>query len=264
MLLPVDLAISADVALAVPALLSVCRELVSSRADLREALAQRHGRLSELHRTTRERWRREAENDLLEGLVRRPSLARVLGDTIRDDDWVLANGNLSGWTRRLWDWDKPYRYVSSPGLGHGIGVSIGAALAYKESDRLVVDVQADGDLLYTSSGLWTAVHHKIPLLVVMYNNRSYYNDEVHQESVAITRRRSVDNKTIGIRLEDPPVDYAGLARSMGMHAEGPVDNIADVRGALGRAAQYVREHRLPALVDVLCAREARPSTRVTR
>ncbi|HEX4841269.1 MAG TPA: thiamine pyrophosphate-dependent enzyme, partial [bacterium] len=127
----------------------------------------------------------------------------------------------------------------------------GAALAHLGSDKLCIDIQPDGDLLYTPSGLWTAAHHRIPLLIVMFNNRSYFNDEDHQVLMAKARGRPVENAHIGLRLDEPPVDFAGLARAFGIHGEGPIEDPADLRPALERAVRYVKRERQPALVDVV-------------
>jgi thiamine pyrophosphate-dependent acetolactate synthase large subunit-like protein len=89
------------------------------------------------------------------------------------------------------------------------------------------------------------------MLIVMFNNRAYYNDEEHQERMARHRGRPVERKGIGIRIEDPPVDFAGLARSFGLHGEGPIEDPRDLRPALERAVRHVALERRPALVDVV-------------
>ena len=101
------------------------------------------------------------------------------------------------------------------------------------------------------SGLFTAAHHRLPLLNVTCNNRSYYNDEEHQERMAILRGRAVENKGIGIRIEDPAPDFATIARGFGVHAEGPIDDPAALQPALDRALRVVKEDGLPALLDVV-------------
>ncbi len=174
-------------------------------------------------------------------------------DTDGNSDWVLVNRNLRGWTRRLWDWTTRIPYVGAHmggGVGYGIGHSVGAALALGKT-RLCIDVQPDGDLLYTPSALWTAAHHRIPLLVVMYNNRSYYNDEEHQILIAKARGRQVENAYIGQRMDNPPVDFAGMARSFGIEAWGPIQHPTDLRHALERAVRYVTRERRAALIDVI-------------
>jgi thiamine pyrophosphate-dependent acetolactate synthase large subunit-like protein len=175
-----------------------------------------------------------------------------LWEVVKDEDWVLVNRALNWWTRRLWPWDRHDRYVGvshGGSVGYGIGHAIGAALG--QPGRFAINIQPDGDLLYTPSGLWTAAHHRVPMLIVMFNNRSYYNDEEHQAAMARHRGRPVERKGIGIHLQDPPVDFAGLARSFGLYAEGPVEEPRDLRPALERAARHVRQARGPALVDIV-------------
>ena len=139
------------------------------------------------------------------------------------------------------DADRGEGDIAGP-LGRGAGV-LGRDAA--------VDIQADGDLLMTSSSLWTAAKHRIPLLIVMHNNQSYYNSEEHGIEVAKYRNRPVENAGIGTHVDDPAVDFAKMAESFGVHAEGPIERPADLRPALERALKFVKEKRLPALVDVI-------------
>ena len=136
-------------------------------------------------------------------------------------------------------------------MGYAIGASLGAALAEKGSGRLCIDLQSDGDLLACTSALWTAAHHQIPLLMVMHNNRSLYNSEEHGEQVARIRGRPVANVGIGTRLDEPPVDFATVARGFGIYAEGPVEDARTLRPALERALKVVTEEGRAALVDVV-------------
>lgn len=136
-------------------------------------------------------------------------------------------------------------------VGYGVAHSIGATLAHKGTGRLCIDIQHDGDLLYTPSALWTAAHHRIPLLIVMFNNRSYYNSEEHQEDMARFRGRPTATSGTGTHIDDPFVDFATVARGFGLHAEGPVEEPQDLRPALERAVKYIKEHNACALVDVV-------------
>jgi thiamine pyrophosphate-dependent acetolactate synthase large subunit-like protein len=181
-------------------------------------------------------------------------VAGIVWEVIKDRDWRLVNGTLNGWARRLWEWTQPRQYLGGSGgagVGYAIGASLGAALADKGSGRLCVDLQSDGDLLACSSALWTAAHHQIPLLIVMHNNRSLYNSEEHAEEVARLRGRPVANKGIGTRLDEPPVDFATVARGFGIYAEGPVEDAHTLRPALERALKVVVEEGRAALVDVV-------------
>lgn len=124
---------------------------------------------------------------------------------------------------------------------------------------MVIDIQSDGDALYTPSALWTAAHYRLPLLIVMdnnrvYNNRVYNNSMEHAVRMAEARGRDVGNRHVGTEIIDPDVDFAALARSFGIHAEGPILDPADLQPALERAAQVVRIRQQPALVDVVTAR----------
>ncbi len=250
---PVDLPIAADTSIAIPALVDLCARAVEGDAALRRRRDRRRAELEKMHRALRDRWGEAAERARDEHPISLPRLALDLWDVIKDEDWVLVNRNLRGWTRRLWPWMTTTPYVGAHmggGVGYGIGHSVGAALALGDT-RLCLDIQPDGDLLYTPSALWTAAHHRIPLLIVMFNNRSYYNDEEHQILMARARGRPVENAHVGQAMADPAVDFAGLARSFGIEAWGPVEEPGDLRPALERAVRHVTRERKPALVDAV-------------
>jgi len=249
---PTDLAISADTRVALPQLLAACRETIDGRPALEAAIRARAARLAARHRDLSDRARAEAERQWDARPVSLPRLASELWEVVKSEDWVLVNRTLGWWTRRLWPWDRHDRYVGvshGGSVGYGIGHAIGAALA--QPGRFAINIQPDGDLLYTPGGLWTAAHHRVPMLIVMANNRSYYNDEQHQEAMARHRGRPVERKGVGIRIEDPPVDFAGLARSFGLHGEGPIEDPRELRAALERAVRHVNREHGPALVDVV-------------
>ncbi len=250
---PIDLAIAADTSLALPALADLCEHAVEHDDALRVRVERWQAVLAKKHSELRGRWRERAERSLGERPIALAALGAVLGEVIKDEDWVLVNRDLRDWTRRLWEWTTTVPYIGAHmggGVGYGIGHSMGAALALGQK-HLCIDIQPDGDLLYTPSALWTAAHHHIPLLIVMYNNRSYYNDEEHQILLAKARNRPVENAHIGQAMTDPPVDFAGMAKSFGLQAWGPIEDPADLRPALERAMHYVLRERLPALVDVV-------------
>ncbi len=113
----------------------------------------------------------------------------------------------------------------------------------------------------TPKALWTAVHHKVPLLTVMYNNRSYFNSETNYSFMARSRGRPLENRGIGTRIENPFVDFAGMARSFGAYAEGPIEDPDEVRPALERAVKLLKKEGLPVLVDVICRSEERSQAR---
>jgi thiamine pyrophosphate-dependent acetolactate synthase large subunit-like protein len=135
------------------------------------------------------------------------------------------------------------------GIGAGPGISVGAALALIGTGRLPVSICGDGDFLMGATALWTAVHSRIPLLLIVANNRSFFNDELHQERVARMRGRPVENRWIGQRISDPDIDHAGLARAQGATGFGPVTEAADLEAALGAAVDVVQAGGV-AVVDV--------------
>ena len=145
-------------------------------------------------------------------------------------------------------------YDGGGGVGSGPGMAVGAALALRGSRRLPVAVLGDGDYLMGVTALWTAARYRIPLLVIVANNRSFFNDEVHQEKVALTRDRPVANKSIGQRIEEPCIDIAGMARAQGALAWGPVSSADELTASLKEAVAAVREGWL-AVIDARVARE---------
>ena len=143
-------------------------------------------------------------------------------------------------------------YDGGGGVGSGPGMAVGAALALQDagSDRLAVGIMGDGEFIGSASAMWTAAHYQIPVLIVVGNNRSYFTDEIQQELVAKERKRPVENRWIGQRIDDPPVDLAGLARDYGVGAEGPIEKASDLVAALERGLKMVESGK-PYLVDVL-------------
>jgi len=178
------------------------------------------------------------------------------------DDITLAHVNLT-WKGDVFDLRGPLDFLGhdgGAGLAAGPGLTVGAALALKDSGRAVVSVIGDGDFLQGATALWTAAHYRLPSLFIVANNRSNFNDEIHQEAVARMRGRSVENRWIGQRMDDPAIDIAGLSRAQGVEAEGPITTHAEMEAAIARGLQAVREGR-PYLIDVLVAAVgADPST----
>jgi thiamine pyrophosphate-dependent acetolactate synthase large subunit-like protein len=251
----VDLPVAADTALAVPTLADLCLRKLAEQPGRKSALQRRGARLKARHEALAQEAAEAVKQASGQEPIGLPFLVQQVWEKVRDYDWVLADNELRGsWPRRLWDITKPYQFIvpgGGGGLGGGYGRSLGIALANRGTGRLCVNFQGDGDLLFTPSSLWTAAHHGIPLLTVMQNNHSYYNDEDHQGSVARVRGRAVENKGIGTRIENPAVDFAAMARSFGVHGEGPIEDPEELGPALERATQVVMEQGRSALVDVI-------------
>jgi acetolactate synthase-1/2/3 large subunit len=251
-LAPVDLPIAADAALILPALVAAVEDRLKGDRAAAERQA-RARRIAARHTALRAEWQGAVRLDRALSPLAPSVLAAEVWDAIKDEDWALANGTGKGWARRLWRWQPERSYGGSggAGLGYGLPAALGVTLAHRGSGKVCVNLQADGDMLYVVSGLYTAAHHRLPLLTVMFNNRTYGNDEAHQETVAKARGRPVENKVVGIRIDDPAPDFARIAQGFGVHAEGPIDTAAAVGPALQRALRVVKDEGRPALVDVI-------------
>lgn len=179
-------------------------------------------------------------------------LATALRDVVGDRA-VTFPALARGWPVDLWPHRHPLDFLGKDGgggVGSGPGLCIGAALALQGTDRLIIGTLGDGDTLMSSNALWTAAKYRIPVLFLINNNRSYMNDELHQERVAIARGRNPANAWVGQRLDDPAPDFAGLARAQGVAGFGPVEDVADLPEILHRAVQVLDSGR-PCLVDVV-------------
>lgn len=168
------------------------------------------------------------------------------------DDPVSFASLCRGWPTQLWPFRGPLDYLGKDGgggVGSGPGLTIGAALALRDSERLTVGVLGDGDTLFSVNALWTAARYDIPALFIIANNRSYYNDELHQEGVARTRGRDPANRWIGQTIDGPAPDIAHLARAQGVDAAGPVTTLSALGQAMADGVAAIRAGR-PFLIDV--------------
>lgn len=183
-------------------------------------------------------------------------LAMEILNAVKDEDWVLSclTSTTNFWSHRLWPMNKPYQCFGSygaVGLGDGMARAIGGGLVHGKQGRIVVNIQRDGDLMFTPGALWTAAHHRVPVLTVMHNNRAYHQEVMELQVMANRRDRNVQGERIGCVIDHPAIDFAKLAQSMGVWAEGPITDPADLGPALKRAVAMVRSGH-PALVDVVC------------
>jgi thiamine pyrophosphate-dependent acetolactate synthase large subunit-like protein len=152
-----------------------------------------------------------------------------------------------GWHGSYAHFRHPLDYIGfdgGGGVGAGPGITVGAALALKGSGRIAVGLCGDGDFLMGNTAVWTAAHYGIPCLIIVCNNRSYYNDELHQERVAVARARPAENRWIGQRISEPDVDIAAMARAQGAIAVGPVTTLEDMHEAMKTAMQALRESKV--------------------
>jgi thiamine pyrophosphate-dependent acetolactate synthase large subunit-like protein len=169
------------------------------------------------------------------------ALADALKTALAGRPTCLARLPL-GWSGSDWSFSGPLDYLGQDGgagLGSGPGMAVGVALALKDSERIAVAVLGDGDFLMGATALWTAARYRLPLLVLVANNRSYLNDEIHQERVARARRRPVENRWVGQQIRDPDPDLSALSRSLGLRGFGPVAAPAELAGTLREAVEAV-------------------------
>jgi acetolactate synthase-1/2/3 large subunit len=250
-LLHADLRILGDTTVAIPALTRLLDARIAGDTALAARVKTRVEATARKSAALRDKWANAAREDWDASPITLPRLASEVWDAIRTEDWVLTAGTLEHWTRKLWDFDVPYRHPGrSLGTATQFGISIGVALAHREAKRLVVDMQPDGDLMYDAGAMWVVAKHRIPMLLVMYNNRAYYNDWEHQIRMATLRGTPLERAHIGMDLDDPAPDFAAMARSMGWYAEGPIEQPGELAAALKRAIAQVKAGQ-PALLDTI-------------
>ena len=248
----VDLAIAGDGEESLPVLIEQVKRLVD--ADRKSAFEARGKRLAGIHGTMVEGWKADATIGWDASPITLGRLCAELYHQIKDEDWsMVGNGIRVTWPRRLWNFDKHYRWIGSSGgagIGYNAPASLGAALANKKYGRLSVTIQGDGDLLFCPGTLWTAAHHQIPILYVMHNNRAWHQELMYVQAMSNRHGRGLENAHIGTTITDPNIDFAMMAKSMGVYAEGPVTDPKDLAPALKRALAVVKKGQ-PALVDAV-------------
>lgn len=249
----VDIDIPADAETTLPSLTEAVRRRLD--ASRKSAFADRAAKLAAAHDESLEQARDAAAFAWDASPISTARLAAELWAQIKSEDWSLVSSAtfVSRWPLRLWAFEKHYQYIGAQG-GYGIGynapASVGAALANRKYGRLSVNIQCDGDLMYAPGVLWTAAHHNIPLLTVMHNNRAYHQEVMQVQIMANRHSRGLDRAGIGTTICDPNIDFAKLAESMGVHAEGPISDPKELGPAITRAIQVVKRGA-PVLLDVL-------------
>lgn len=240
-----------DTVLTIPALTAACRARIDGNKKLASRIEERKKEIEEKHARQWQKWQDQVKEQWDQRPMTESRLAQEVWQVIKEEDWVLTANTLKEWVHKVWDFDKPYRHVGRElGTGTQIGLSIGVALAYKGTGRLVVDIQPDGDLMFDLGALWMPIKYEIPMLVVMYNNRAYYNDWAHQIHMAHLRGTDPARAYIGMDLEAPSPDFSHIAKGMGWYAEGPIEDPKAVGPAIRRAIEQVKAGK-PALVDTI-------------
>ena len=192
-------------------------------------------------------------------------LAAALQLATRGDAVSLLHLPL-GWDGGYWHFRHPFDYIGGDGgagIGSGPGIAVGAALALEGEGRLPIAITGDGDFLMGGTALWTAVHYKIPVMIVVANNRSFFNDELHQERMARQRSRPVENRWVGQRIAEPAPDLAQMARAQGAIGIGPVADAAELGAAFDEGVRALHSGAV-VVVDVHVAPGYAPGAAMTR
>lgn len=256
---PVTRSLAADTLASVTELLAVAEDPEGpfATAEFIRHREERGKALAAAHTEARAEWARQADRAKTRDRINVAGAVDEIHRAVRDEQWVLTNtGSLTvdGWVKKLWPLERPGSYLGlngGGGLGYGIGASVGAALAHQDDEWLCIDLQSDGDFLYTPSALWTLAAYDVPLLVIVMNNRLYLNSTQHAERIAGNRDRDIDRAHIATSFYDNPVDFVSLARSFGVHALPRVERIDAVAPTVRAAVSHLREHGKPVLVEIL-------------
>ena len=249
-----EVAIAADAEATLPSLIEAVKTAMN---DDRRGVAQERGKkLAAARQAALEQARTEATYGWDASPVSTGRLCAELWGQIKNEDWSLVSDVspwVSRWPQRLWSFDKYYQFIGGPGaygIGYGAPAAVGAALANRKYGRLSVNIQGDGDLMYAPGVLWTAAHHNVPLLSIMHNNRGYQQEVMLVQQMADEHNRGITRAGIGTTITDPNIDYAGLAKSLGVHGEGPITDPAELGPAIKRAIEVVKRGE-PALIDLV-------------
>ena len=248
----VDLDIAGDGEGSLPALTEAVKRLADP--SRKTAFAERGRKLAALHLEMVE----QSKTDATIGWDASPiTTARMCAEVyaqIKDEDWSMVGTSIRlSWPHRLWDFKKPHQwngFSGGAGVGYNLPASLGAALANKKQGRFTLAFGGDGDFMFNPGTLWTAAHHKIPMLYILQNNRAYHQEYMYLVTMAARHGRDVDKTAIGTTITDPNIDYATIARGMGVYGEGPVTDPKDLGPALARAVALVKRGET-AVVDVV-------------
>ncbi len=249
----VDLAISADSEATLPFLIEeVKRMLPTSRKAFIEARGQGHAKA---HLESMEQNRRLAAVGWDDSPISMARLYAEMWDVLKAEDWSLCSGAFfqNRWPQKLWKGDKHYQYIGeqgAAGIGYMAPATLGAALANQKHGRLSVAVVGDGDLMFGPGILWTAAHEQIPLLYIVHNNRGYHQEIMQLQAIANRRQRGADRVHIGCAIDNPNIDFAMVAKGLGVYSQGPIEKPMDLGPALRRAIEVVKKGE-PALIDVV-------------
>ncbi len=249
----VDLSITGDAEATLPALIEAVKKQMTP--DRKSAIQARGAKVAEANRLAHQRNIEAAAIGWDASPISTARLAAELWAQVKNLDWSLVSNDryISYWSTKLFNFTKPYHYIGAQGaagIGYGLPAAVGAALANRKHGRVTLNIQPDGDLNYAPGVLWTAVHHKIPMLTLVHNNRGYHQERMYIQMVASKMNRGIDRSHIGTSFTDPYINYAMMAKSYGMYSEGPIGNPSELGPAIKRSLERVQAGE-PALIDVV-------------
>ena len=253
----VDLSIGADAETSLPALIEYVKQAMP--ADRKAVIAERGDKAKKAYAGARERnLAAAAANAWNATPISSSRLSAEIWNHIKNENWALVSrdSSVSNWPHRLWSFKQHHQFIGGPGgagIGYGLPAAVGAAFAHREADRtrLAVNIQNDGDSMFAPGALWTAAHHNVPLLTVMWNNRAYHQEVMHVQRMANWRQRDLTTAKVGTFIREPNVDYAMLAKSMGVTGIGPITDPNDLGPAIRRGIDAVKAGE-PVLIDAVC------------
>jgi acetolactate synthase I/II/III large subunit len=248
----IDLDIAGDGEASLPALTEAVRRLINE--GRKAAYDERGKKLAAAHMAMVEQSKIDATIAWDASPITTARMCAEVYNQIKDEDWSLVGTAIRlTWMHRLWDFKRPHQWngvSGGGGVGYNLPASLGAALANKKHGRFTLAFGGDGDFMFAPGTLWTAAHHKIPMLYIVHNNRAYHQEYMYLTTMAARHGRGVDRMDIGTTIKDPNIDYATVARGMGVHGEGPITDPKDLAPALARAVDVVKNGET-AVVDVV-------------
>lgn len=248
-----DITMAADAEATLPSLIAAIERQITPAQ--RQVISGRTEKLKQDFKDMREAAVYDAAHGWDASPVSTARLSQELWAQIKSEKWALVSDTdfINRWPQRLWDITETYQYIGAGGgygVGYGAPAAVGAALAHAEAGRLTVCVQADGDLMCAPQVFWTLAHHSIPMLMLMHNNRAWHQETMHLQRMANRRDRDPTTWGTGTLINEPNIDYAGMARSMGVWAEGPISDPDKLAASITRALAVVKAGK-PALIDVI-------------
>ena len=250
-------AITADAEASLPSIIAEVQRLLT--ADKRRLITDRTAKHAAANQTARVEAIKGAVESKRAGWDGSPvSTARIYSELwplIMNEDWCLASPSSfsGGHHAQLWDHNKPWSYLGGQdagGMGYGAPACVGAALAAKSRNRIVINIQTDGDLNYAPGVLWSAVHHQLPMLTIMHNNRAWHQELMFINYMTGVRGRGTDRGHIGNVLRNPDIDYKKMAEGYGMKGEGPISDPKLLAAAFKRGVDTVKRGE-PYMIDVV-------------